>query len=244
MKRRVIAAIAAILLGAVGGAVMLSYVGGADKRAMAGLQPVSVLVVSKLIPEGTPAEKLAQLVANKTLPAEAVAAGTVSNLGQVSGRVATTDLQPGEQLLASRFVSPQSLDKSGELTIPKGMEQISISLEPQRVLGGNLSPGATVGLFISLPKDGALPARTHLVLHKVLVSKVQGGLTAVPPAGGKAAKSADTPAGSVLVTLVTSAADAEKVIFGAENGNIWLSLEPADAVATGTGIVTAQNVAR
>ena len=37
-----------------------------------------------------------------------------------------------------------------------------------------------------------------------------------------------------MVTLAVTAADAEKVVYAAEHGTIWLSNEPTDAVATGT----------
>src|SRR5918992_3395226 len=107
--RRLIAALAAVLLAGVGAVLLLGYVGSADKRAMAGMETVKVLVVQKRVPEGTPAEKLTGLVTTKTLPVKAVAPGTLSSLQPISGRVATTNLEPGEQLLASRFVDPATL---------------------------------------------------------------------------------------------------------------------------------------
>ena len=182
--RRLIAAIAAMLLAGVGAVLLLSYVGTADLRAMAGMETVKVLVVEKRVPEGTPAEKLTGLVRVKTLPARAVATGTLSSLQPISGRVATTDLQPGEQLLAGRFIDPALLVDPNEVKIPKGMQQVSIALESQRVLGGELKPGAAVGVFVSLAKEDERPAQTHLVLNKVLVSKVQRGATSAQPGEG------------------------------------------------------------
>jgi pilus assembly protein CpaB len=242
--RRLIAAIAALLLAGVGAVLLLSYVGTADVRAMAGMETVKVLVVQKRVPEGTPAEKLSGLVAVKTLPATAVASGTVSNLQPISGLVATTDLQPGEQLLASRFVDPASLVDSREVKIPKGMQQVSLALESQRVVGGELQPGATVGVFISLPKEDKRPAQTHLALQKVLVSKVQHGRGSAQPAEGADQNAAGLSEGSLMVTLVSNSANAEKIIFGAEHGKIWLSLEPTNAVVAGTRVVTEKSVYR
>src|SRR5918997_1055890 len=163
--RRLIAALAAVLLAGVGAVLLLSYVGSADKRAMAGMETVQVLVVEKRVPEGTPAEKLSELVTAKTLPVKAVAAGTLSSLEPIGGRVTTTDLHPGEQLLASRFVDPALLADPNEIKIPKGMQELSLAMESQRILGGDLKPGATVGVFVSLLKDINRPAQTHLVLH-------------------------------------------------------------------------------
>src|SRR5437764_1056778 len=55
MKRRLLAATAALVLALAGGAVLVAYARGADARAAAGLQTVEVLVVERLVPEGTPA---------------------------------------------------------------------------------------------------------------------------------------------------------------------------------------------
>src|SRR5687768_12540942 len=151
MKRRIIAAVLALVLAGAGAVLLMGYVKGADRRAMAGMETANVLVVTALIPNGTPADALTKLVAVEVLPAKAVAAGTLSSLASVSGQVATTDLQPVEQLFASRFADPASLKKPDQIEIPTGMQQLAVSLDPQRVLGGYLTAGTTVGVFISLP---------------------------------------------------------------------------------------------
>jgi pilus assembly protein CpaB len=241
--RRLIAALAALLLAGLGAVLLLGYVSAADRRAMAGMETVPVLVVVKPVAKGTPADKLAELVAKKTLPVKAVAQGTLADLGSISGRVATTDLLPGEQVLASRFVDPASLVDPDVVPIPRGMQQLSIALESQRILGGELVPGATVGVFVSLPSENDRPAQTHLALHKVLVSKVEDGIPAAQTDGQSPPQnSTGLPEGSRLVTLALSAADAEKVVFGAEHGKIWLSLEPRDARVAGTRVVTDRSV--
>ena len=239
--RRLIAALAALLLAGLGAALLLAYVGAADQRAMAGMETVPVLVVAKPVGKGTPAEKLTGLVTKKTLPAAAVAPGTVADVRSLSGRVATTDLLPGEQLLASRFVDPAILADPNEIKVPKGMQELSLALESQRILGGDLKPGATVGVFVSLLKDINRPAQTHLVLHKVLVTKVEAGVA--PTTGDdKPQNTAAVPEGSLMVTLALTAPNAEKVVFGAEHGKIWLSLEPANASVGGTRVLSEKNI--
>jgi pilus assembly protein CpaB len=241
--RRLVAALAAMLLAGVGAVLLLGYVGTADRRAMAGMETVRVLVVEKPVAEGTPGEKLTGLVTAKTLPVKAVAPGTLSSLEPIRGRVATTDLVPGEQLLASRFIDPALLADPNEVKIPKGMQEVSLALESQRVLGGELKPGATVGVFISLAKEDERPAQTNLALHKVLVTNVERG--AGPAQSDEGAESDNTtglPAGSLMVTLAMTAPNAEKLVFGAEHGKIWLSLEPANAAVAGTRVVTEKSV--
>ena len=60
MKRRLLAALTALLLAVVGGVMLLAYVSAADQRAIAGLAPARVLVVTEAVPEGATAAQLAQ----------------------------------------------------------------------------------------------------------------------------------------------------------------------------------------
>ncbi|WP_179480061.1 Flp pilus assembly protein CpaB [Allobranchiibius huperziae] len=243
MRRRIIAAVAAVLLALVGAVLLLSYVAGADRRAAAGMQTTPVLVATSAIPKGTAVAKVRDMAVLKSLPRTAVAAGTLSSLASVSGQVTTTDIQPGEQVFASNFADRKTLLAPGQVTVPNGMQQISVMLESERVLGGHLSAGSTVGVFISL-KDKTQTGYTHLTLQKVLVTAVQGTApTASPTTDGSPTPSAQ-PAytGNVMVTLALMAPDAEKVVYAAEYGTIWLSLEPSSAKEGGTRIVAPGNV--
>ncbi|WP_307864647.1 RcpC/CpaB family pilus assembly protein [Allobranchiibius sp. CTAmp26] len=181
------------------------------------------------------------LTALRSLQRTAVPTGTLSSLAQVSGQVTTADIQPGEQLFAGNFTDPKSLLAPGQVAVPNGMQQVSVMLESQRVLGGHLSAGGTVGLFISVKQP---TEQTHLTLQKVLVTAVQGAApTATPTTGGSSTAPAQPVfTGNVMVTLALTAPDAEKVVFAAEYGTIWLSLEPASAKEGGTRIVNPGNV--
>lgn len=230
MKRRLIAAIAAVVLAGVGAVLLLNYVSAADERAVAGVQATTVLVVAAPIPKGTPTDQLGQFVTASSIPANVVATGAITSLEEVTGQVTTVDLQPGEQLLRSRFADPQSTTAPTALTIPPGMQQVTILLEPQRVIGGNLASGDRVSVYVT---SGA---ETKLVLSSALVSKVQGGLAqpAAQPQDGAAATPAPAPAdsaapsGSIMVTFALSPADTQTLISSAEHSAIWLSLEGTD----------------
>ncbi|MGR7028138.1 Flp pilus assembly protein CpaB [Geodermatophilus sp. URMC 62] len=234
--RRLLAAVAALLLALVGTVVLVAYVRGADARALEGVQTVPVLVVDRPIAAGTPADQLDGLVRTELLPARAAVEGRVEDLAQLAGRVADVDLQPGEQLLAGRFVAPEELTAPGTVPPPAGAAEVSILLEPQRAVGGRLAAGDTVGVHVSL----AEPAATHLVLDRVLVTQVQGA--PAPAADGEGAEAAASgggaPTASLLVTLGLPPAQAETVVFGMEHGTVWLSLEPADVDPSGTEVVT------
>ncbi len=232
MKRRLLAAALAVVLAAVGGLMLLRYVSAADQRALAGVQTQDVLVLTQAVAKGTPSEQLLGSISRKALPAIAVVPGTVTRLDELAGKVATVDLEPGEQLMASRFVDPATLLSPDEITVPEGLQQLTLLLDNQRALGGTLEAGTKVGVFLSYKE----PDSTYLTVHDVLVTKIAGRATPVEGDGG----SANAPQ-QLMVTLASTGANLEKIVFAAEHGTVWLSSEPENADKTGTQV---QNKAR
>jgi pilus assembly protein CpaB len=108
-------------------------------------------------------------------------------------------------------------------------------------VGGRLSAGDRVGVFVSMGGD---PATTHSVLHEVLVTQVQGAPAppAAPAEDAAAPASAPAPSGSLLLTFAVTAAQAEAIVFGAEHATIWLSLEPADPDVSRTRVLTPDTI--
>ncbi|MGY1712395.1 Flp pilus assembly protein CpaB [Geodermatophilus sp. SYSU D00758] len=246
MRRRLLAAFAALLLAGGGAVVLLAYVRDADSRALAGVRTVEVLVVDQPVPAGTPAGELAALVRTEPLPAKAAVEGRVTDLADLEGQVAAVDLQPGEQLLSSRFSRPDDLQVPGTVAAPEGTSEVSILLEPQRAVGGRLAAGDEIGVYVSMTLEndaGKTVGVTHATLHGVLVTQVQGAPGPAAEEGTETASSGGAaPTESLLVTVAVPARDAELVVFGMEHGTIWLSLEPEGADSSGTKVVTQGNV--
>jgi pilus assembly protein CpaB len=235
---------------------MFNYAQAADSRAQQGLEPVEVLVVQKAVTAGTPVSKLSESVKLTSLPGTAVPADAVKSLSDFADKVTAVDLQPGEQLLKARLVDPNALAAPGTVPVPTGMEEISVLLEPQRVIGGRLAAGDTVGVYISYKLDEKASTDapinndvkgfkefTGKAFHKVLVTSVQQA----PPETSKDGTSADGPAlpsGSVYVTLAREDVDAAEIVFGAEFGKIWLSKETTESKDSKPGLVTLGKVAQ
>lgn len=238
MKVRLLSILAALVLAIIGAGLIASYVQGADQRAYAGAATRKVLVVDKPIAAGTSVKVLAGSLRVQSIPDAAVAEGAMSALDATTDLVTAVNLVPGEQLLRSRLVNPASLQAAGTVAVPRGMQEVSVQLSPDRVAGGRIAAGDTVGIFVSFPASASGPAMTRLVFHKVLVTAVQGA----PADTGKPGSTAGAPTGSELVTFALSTADATKVVYSAQYGSIWLSKEPASADETGTGNVTQGNV--
>lgn len=253
MKSRLLAGIAAVVLALVGAMLVVSYASGADERAVRALEPVEVLVVATAVPAGTAVESLLPFLAAQKLPGTAVATSALKSLDGLAGKVTAVELLPGEQLVAERLTAPETLQASGSVQVPDGLQEISFQLDPQRVVGGRLTAGDHIGIFISL-KDGGIEAKpeketTQLTLHKVLVTSVQRAASAAPSpeptAGGSGAPVEDTslPTGSMLLTVAVNDVDATKIVYGSEFGTLWLSKEPLNATDSGRpGIMTKPEV--
>jgi pilus assembly protein CpaB len=236
VKSRLIAGIAAVVVAIVGILLIFSYAQSADSRAMQKLEPVKVLVVQKPVPAGTSAEALTKLVAVKEVPRTGVPGSALGSLADQAGKVTATDLVAGEQLVSERMIDPAALDVPGSVPVPKGLQEVTFALDPQRLVGGRIVAGDTVGLFVTFKgadvKDSPLPSTTGRVLHKVLVTSLQRAeaAQATPPASTDAAPNPQVlPAGTMLVTVAVGDRAAARIIYSAEFGSIWLTKEPADA---------------
>lgn len=232
MKIRIIAGAMMAVLALAGLAIISTYVGTADARALSDQEPREVYLITAPILKGTPVDEFGESVALHTVPAAVVPEGAVTELGEHSGTVAGVDLQPGEQLLASRLVDPQALEEPGTVPVPDGLQEVTIQLDAPRVVGGRLTAGDTVGVFVSFEGDEGRESKTAKDLDKVLVTSVQGAPSAAASAEGAEPTGSEAPAvpeGAMLVTFAVNADTAEKIVYASEFGRIWLSLEPEDA---------------
>jgi pilus assembly protein CpaB len=247
MKRRLTGVVLALLLATAGTFILVAYVQSARDQAVAGERLVDVILVRKPIAKGSPAATGS--VTTAQVPAKVRAKGAVSDLDRLDGLVAAVDLVPGEQLVVSRFVKPEIV-RQGDAPLDK--LQVTVSLEPQRAVGGRIRPGDTVGVMVSFkgvneqPFGGiAQPSRTLLALRKVRVVAVQTE-QAPPKKDDKKAEADDgatvAPTGKLLVTLAVDASSAQRLVFAAEEGTLWLVAEPSGVPDAGTEVVTRASV--
>jgi Flp pilus assembly protein CpaB len=251
MKTRIIGAVVALVLAIIGTFILVTYVRGADARAAAGAEFVDVYVVNESVPKGTNGQEIGEYVTATELPAISVSEDRVTDLADLEGLVSSAELLPGEQLVSARFVDPAVLAASGDVPVPDGMQEVTVALEVQRVVGGVVRPGSTVGFVVTnelepaVTADGALttiPA-TRFVLHKVLVTRVQAGSSFVP----EDAEASATAVQTIMVTFALTTPNVEKVVWAREMqendaAGVWLTLEPPTADESGSQLVTPDNI--
>lgn len=246
MKSRLLGGLAALVLAVVGAILLFVYVEGASARAQAGLDPVTVLVVTEAVPAGTTSSDLAGKVRSESLPKSAVPDGALASLDQQDGKVTAVALQPGEQLLGARLVDPKSL-MPGTVPVPAGLGEVTFLLAPERILGGRLQAGDKVTVFSSFAGADGSPngakQSTGLLFHDVLVTAIQQAPPQTPKTNsGSASASTDAavamPNGSAFVTVARSDAEAAKLVFAAEFGTLWLSKQTDTTVKSNPPLTT------
>ncbi|TKJ20647.1 RcpC/CpaB family pilus assembly protein [Blastococcus sp. CCUG 61487] len=210
MQRRILAAVAAFVLAAVGAVLLIDYVGGADDRARADEETIEILVAQADIPIGTPANQLAAKVKLEPVP-ERLLRGredAISDLAELGERRTATAMLQGDYLSEARF------SEATAKTRDDGREQLSLTLDAQRAVGGNLSDGDRVAVYrTSTTPDGA--RTTERLYDDIPVTRVTE-LDSSAVAGG-----------AVTVTLALDEVEAATVIAGMHDGSIWLSLVDA-----------------
>lgn len=202
MQRRLISALVAVVLAGIGTLLLFNWVSAADARAMSGLQPTSVLVVSIQIPANTKGSQLGPYVETREIPAAAVVPGALTSLDSIKDLAATTQLEVGEQILPSRFAEPDTSDQGG-IKVPNNMQLVTVALDAPHAAGGTLKPGDRVAAYVTV--DG----KNQMVLPQILVVTV----------------TADG------VTLALTPKDVQKVMLGTQN-NLWLVVSSKDSAST------------
>jgi pilus assembly protein CpaB len=240
-----------VVLALVGTVAIIGYVDGAESRAQAGEHIVQVLVVKDSVPAGTPAKELGDRVGLEKISAKVKADGAVTDVQSLGNKVTGTTLVPGEQLIAERFVAKSSFSATGaNVQVPPGLLRTTLALDPQRVIGGVLTPGATVTVAASFEKDESQPAVTGLLAQKVLVTNVQ--LTGTVNSNDNTseektattAKPGQAPTNQLLVTLALDPTATARLVFAQEFGHLWISIQPTDAPDAALPTVTRASVLR
>lgn len=253
VRKRWVAVLVAVVLAVAGASFVLSYARSADQRALEGQAPTEALVVAVAIPQGTPGTDVAGSVTSVLVPSVTVAADAVRDLADLEGLVAAVDLVPGEQLLRSRFVAPEQLAAPPVIEVPEGLQEISVLLPMDRVVGGRLEAGdrvGIIGLFTDVEAEAAAEGEeatetvsgqlARFLLPEVLVTFLQyTNPPVVAATGTDVGPTVDAvPAGSLLLTFAVSGADAERLAFAVQFGQLYVTLlndatviEPTEGVA-------------
>lgn len=232
MGRRTLLLVAALLVAALGTALVFFYVDNADDRALKDQEPVEVLVAKTLIRAGTlgSAAERAGAFRLQRIPRSATIEGVLGDPRPITDLVAVGDIYPGEQIIRAKF------GQSGEtsvLPIPEGEMAMSVQMgDPQRV-AGFVRPGSDVSVFITItPQNARNGEQTRVLLPRMTVLAV--GPTTLKASPGAQANKEQLP--TAILTLAATQLEAQKLIFGSQRGKLYFTLvnEDSEVAAPGT----------
>jgi pilus assembly protein CpaB len=190
-------------------------------------QTEAVLVARTLIQKGTSGSVIAdsKMFQIEHIPGKQVSAGAVADASALRGKVAASDINPGQQLTLSEFTTGGGY--AAQLA-PK-QRAISVALDTSHGLTGVLHAGERVDVYAGL--DEASGQNSSGGALRLLVSDVP--VMAVNLNGGSGLGGGGvTQKGDVLLRI--SSADAGAVALAADTGNLWLVLRGPNAKNSST----------
>ena len=196
----------------------------------AGNQKETVLVASRLIEKGTAGDAIGvgQFYQPTSVQVKQASPGVFVEPGALHGKVAATDIYPGQQLTASDFTAA-----GGELVSKLAISQraISVPLEGSHGLIGNLHVGDHVDVYASFPERNGQPPLLRLMAPnvEVLGAGQQGTSGSV---GTNQANAVNN------VVLEVNTRQAAKLAFAVDSGKLWLTLRPGNGISPDSKPVT------
>jgi len=235
MGRRTVLLVAALVIAALGTTMVFLYVHGLNNQAIHKQDPVSVLVAKKTIDPGTTYKDASDQASfeKKTVSRDALVAGALGTTAALAGKVTTTTIYPGQQII------PQMFGNAGEvstLRVPADKLAISVQVDDPAQVAGFVDAGTNIAIFLTSVTKGG---KTQLLLPKVLVLAI-GNKTATP----QDSTTTGTEAASVPTTILTIAVDqgdSQRVLFGSTHGRLNLGLLGKDFTPSAAVLPTTQN---
>jgi pilus assembly protein CpaB len=193
MNRLTVVAIAAVV--AFGsGFGLLQYVSGADDRAAGGAQPVSLLVATADVPDGTSFDDAmadGRIAVSQTMRAS-LPPSAITDPSLLAGTVADGVLRSGQAVVQGAFVDPSTARQgAGPPTfaddLPEGSVAVSFEASGAAAVSNLISPGDRVNLLVNVPNaaDLGLPdSGGPAIVHVFQALEIIAIGTAVRPAEG------------------------------------------------------------
>jgi pilus assembly protein CpaB len=212
-------------------AILLFAMGQYRHSVQSATKQDTVLVATGEIPKGTTGDAIAAQRRFKSTPiiATQVSAGALSDAAFVQGKVAVSDILPGQQLTAADFSAPTGV--LGQLA--PDQRAMSVAIDEEHGDTDVVQAGDHVDIYGEFTVNGA--PEVGLLFPDVLVLKPAGATAGSTTAGSTGASGATT--GTSLV-LALSTSQVPALAYAVDNGKLWLALRPANGTAPALGSTT------
>ncbi|WP_432479805.1 Flp pilus assembly protein CpaB [Nocardioides sp. GXQ0305] len=236
MDRRRIFLVVAVIVALMGTALVFLYVRGADQRAENRFETVEVLRATQAIEAGESLDDAAAAgkIAMQPVVRDYLQQGYQTSLDPLAGQFASTAIYPGEQIIESKF--DQEVEAEPALSIPKGTVAVSVNLTDPARVSGFVNPGTKVTIFYTgVPTDG--DGISRMLLEEVQVIGVGSTSTTQKTTTNAEGEQTTEELPKTLMTIAVDKRDAEKVLYGAANGELAFGLLTDESdVEPGPGI--------
>jgi pilus assembly protein CpaB len=209
------------------GIILLAYLHSYRNSVNSASAPVSVLVAKNLIQKGTPGDIIgtSSQFQVASVPKGQLQVGALTDPAALSGRVAVTDIYPGQQFTAAyfAFAPPGTL----QTKISGSDRAISVQIDAEHGMVGQIAAGDHIDIFVGVNRIGPSGSQPIIKLLMADVTVLRA------PIG----------AGSGLYTLRATGRQAAVLAYAADNGHLWFVLRPASGAKTVIpGFVSAQSL--
>jgi pilus assembly protein CpaB len=231
MARRSVLLTVAVVIAALGTAMIVLYVQGIDARAAEGQELVEVLTATEVIEAGesVSAAQAAGKFEKVEVRREDMVDGALSSISSIDDKVATGRVFPQEQIIGQKFGEPGSEES---LVIPEDKLAVSVELTDPARVAGFVTPGSRVAIFVSADpvvytpdgQERKRPSYTRLLLPDV---QVIGVGTTSQTARTTTTEEGEQTTEQIPRTILTVAVDqeqAERVIYASRNGDLSFAL--------------------
>jgi Flp pilus assembly protein CpaB len=235
-RQTLILVVIGVILFIAGSAIAFASVKGASKQAGSGTNAVapattSVVVAKANIPAGTTGQSMISngLVAIQPIPTKTYTPADLGSLQGLSSEVLTQTVTKGHALNATELTASTSA-----ISVPSGMDAVTVTLTGTNALAGYLQPGAHVDVYANITKISTnsglastlpLPC-TEMAMANIQVLDVQSTVPSF--AGHKSATGRAIPATETLL-LAMNPAQARNAEFLSENETVSVVQTQQDA---------------
>ncbi len=228
MKSRFAVVTLSLVLGLLAAVAATGYVSSARAKLMADAEPRKAYVTNKSVTAGTSFDDLLSrgTVDKVDVPTKYVPSDAITTADQVSGRVLLYDLGAGEALTVSKFKPSQGSDVAGQ--IPAGKVAVALPVDEVTGAGASLSPGDFVVVFATFSPARNWQADPGSDITRILLPKAQVVASSFGEKTGSTSLGGGSSSNSAKksVTLALTPKEAEKAVFAAEKGHVWIGLRP------------------
>lgn len=232
VKGRALVVVLALILATLATAGVFLYARGVEEDAKAGGTMVSVVVSEVDIPPRTDLNLLIKDDLFKTIQVNEAAYvdGAITSVDQLADKNNAVAILAGEQIPQARITGNV---QGGALSIPEGMEALTVSLDAPRGVAGLINTGDSVTIYSTFKevarKDGSTETVTVVLVPTVELLAVHRPLASTAFGGDDTAAQGEQLPNSLAVTVALTPEDAQRFVFAMENGSTWFGLLPPDA---------------